>query len=424
MRLVASYICLLTFALPVQVRAAEVKLSPGFQVVFRGQQDQLVEAMLTGTPDSAQLVVQARNFNFADEKVLQAARMQVDQATDFVTEQLKKQPQYRNLKVVEIKREDSKKANVFRRNMEFQIGKGGVSKPAAPTQHGDSHSQVSSVQSEQNDATWEWTLAERAKINSLKRQVVTRNGLYCVETGDWKATTDISAQFVAELAIYMDIVDGMLRQSLPGIRKWQGKPTIRIFGDKREFETKYGKIAHGKTGGSSANLWVHLCAVNEKERDFDGYPKEKLIHEATHAVMFTAYDAKTQFPSWFQEGVAGYFQSWNPRLPPQANCRQHASRSHALKQMRIIFVDNVSGTPSLHRLITMSSEEFYANDVRQISIHYYAVESFISYLMSTSEGRAELQQMFERGFQGKPLHVDAANHEQPWRKYVCDGHRG
>jgi hypothetical protein len=271
---------------------------------------------------------------------------------------------------------------------------------------------------EQQLSGHEWTNEQKARIDELEKRAKREKGLYVVEGDHWISKTDISARFAAELNVYVESFEAAIRRVFPFGCDWKNRPTVRVFGDRKDFIAVHDAGEGGCTEIKGGHITVQTFARNEKVHDFEKFPHRNLQHETTHAVMLaqTLHHLSGQYkpaPAWFREGVACYFETWNPHAEVEKNRETHDHRCPHLRKMKQLLRDG-KHIPSLKRLTTMPQEEFVKTEAS-----YPASATFIGYLMSTPDGRQKLHRLYQAAIEGKALTIDVEQEGPRWREYIA-----
>jgi hypothetical protein len=109
---------------PTATPKPEIGPSPGFQVVWKGNNNEFIEARNQLTPMSLVLELKAHNLSRQAQNGLPSADAALDQATQQIVNQLRKDvPQYRGKAIREKKRNDQVSGSVLTRTIEYGIGR-------------------------------------------------------------------------------------------------------------------------------------------------------------------------------------------------------------------------------------------------------------------------------------------------------------
>jgi len=109
------------FTLPV-VGDQTIKPSAGFQIIWQGDSGSFVEYAEKLSRRSIIVTLHARNFDLKTKEGLQLAKSALDQATQQVTLDLQRLPQYAGKRVTESRREDQASRKLLTRTVEFMCG--------------------------------------------------------------------------------------------------------------------------------------------------------------------------------------------------------------------------------------------------------------------------------------------------------------
>jgi hypothetical protein len=270
---------------------------------------------------------------------------------------------------------------------------------------------------EQHLSSHPWTDEQKARIDQLEQRARHEKGLYVVEGDHWVSKTDISARFAAELNVFTGSFEASLRRAFPFGGDWTNRPTVRVFGDRKDFAALHGEGQGGCTEIKDGNIRVHTFAGNAKAHDFENFPHRNLQHETTHAVMLaqTLCHLNGHYkpaPVWFREGMACYFETWNPQAKIEENIEAHDQRCPHLRKIKQLLREG-KHIPGLKRLSGMSQEEFVKTEAC-----YPAAATFVGSLMSSPEGRQRLQRLYQAAIEGKALSIDVEKEEPRWRQYI------
>ena len=117
---------------------------------------------------------------------------------------------------------------------------------------------------------WRWTQAELSRIDASQKQAIFRDNpttiqvkikgekvqwkigsVYQAEGTNWIGETDVSARFAAELAVYMDLYEEMLRMVMPGERRTVTKTTFLALTKRHQ------RVGGGVFGHGLARCWIN-----------------------------------------------------------------------------------------------------------------------------------------------------------------------
>ncbi len=278
-------------------------------------------------------------------------------------------------------------------------------------------------------ADWVWTRKQRKQVAALTKQVSKGSEFpYTLEGEHWKVETAVSAQFTAELTVFMDLFYGSFSELMQGLKAQavvKQKPTVQVFGSKASYEAKHSKATRGYYGykWDANGVWTtfHLYTFIEHphERDFTRFYHPILLHEGTHVLMRRLL-GKVDNPKWFDEGVATYFQFWDLTKSVKANRKTRYARSHYRKHLAQAV--RSEGLPKLQKLLDLGPVGFNPDHMGPIADKHYALgESVIDCMLTSKKGAEFFVQTFKRLRAGQTPTLtpeEVRRFEKVWHKHL------
>lgn len=225
----------------------------------------------------------------------------------------------------------------------------------------------------------EQKLTSRIEINDLKINEFDLPDLYF--------NLNIEYKYVGSTYQLRNKLENSLRNVYRVVSSILGKERLRlstvnlkIFSGKDSFH-KFRKSVASGTNENTDGFYQHGKGINlaatYAHQNFNDTVSVSL-HESFHVL---AHEIFTDTPTWFNEGMAEYFETMT--------IKNDVSTIHSQPSWSNILRQN-SKMP-LNHLITMKPNDFYSNNHSQTTLHYASAWSLISYLMQHLEGRQFLK---------------------------------
>ena len=242
---------------------------------------------------------------------------------------------------------------------------------------------------------WEFTKAELPRVAALEKRVAKDGGFHVVECANWIVKSSISPRFTAELAVYMDEFVRVFLQVVPGVTRVPKKPTIIVYSNRNDYVAAGNHPASaGMTRPGTAGVTFHTFARSEKDFEFAAFDKPVLLHEGTHTLLHMYFNRN--LPTWFDEGMASYFEWWDLRADMKTNVKTRNGRSYRFAMIQQAVNDGNKNLAGLDRLISISNRDWAAElGGPRGHLNYAAAETFIDYLMSSEQGRKGFLQIYQ-----------------------------
>ncbi len=139
---------------------------------------------------------------------------------------------------------------------------------------------------------------------------------WMVETESYVLHSTISKEYTAAAAFYLGRFQAVFRSIFWGEFKDTRKPVAYAFATEKEY-LKFSPRSAGTQGrfltegiGRAAKKDLAWYSTPLGERDFFKSEVGVLQHEATHQLI-DAYTGNQSVPTWFHEGCATFFESWD-----------------------------------------------------------------------------------------------------------------
>jgi hypothetical protein len=263
-------------------------------------------------------------------------------------------------------------------------------------------------------------LREEARVRELEARVTREGEFFCVEGRTWTAKTDISAHFAAELIEYAERFERYFSRMFPRSEYFTRKVLITVYSSREKYLKHHRSTmfrGEAKVRKKKGGRWVvpeiatHVDGPHQNT--FAQFPKGRLNHELIHAITINSFEKK---PSpWFTEGLAGYFETWDLHSDLQTNRERHVRNSFFIGKMKKFLRENPQEEGWLKAVMGMKESQFQADRTGK---NYSVASSFISYLMSSPQGRETFARLLKDAREGKPLAVNTEAEEGPWKEFV------
>ncbi len=253
------------------------------------------------------------------------------------------------------------------------------------------------------DGAWSWSRRERGIIRRLEKSVTTVGGRYRLNGTHWIAETEVSRRFTAELSLFMDLFSTSLTNVIKGNPRTKRKPVVLIFRDEQRYAAKFSDGSRGhykytyRDGRGFTELHVYSFIKNEEERRFRNFYYPILMHEGTHILVRRLF-GNTKIPTWFDEGVATFFQFWDLRASVKDNLRKRYARSIYRKHVIQSFHTEPITLQELLAIVEWNPDSMGPGAKK----NYAYAESFVDFLLSSEERRRSFNRVFKRLLKGEP----------------------
>ncbi len=298
---------------------------------------------------------------------------------------------------------------------------------------------------------WKWTKKERKAIKVLAEKVTEKDGYRYLENPNWHIKTELSAQFTAEAATYMELFYDSFCQVFyfkTGL-DLDVKPTFYILRSRERYLEvskapewtgglyRFGYNTFKNEKGEIEkkyylNLYVYLNKFVSDDQDFacEFTPLNVIQHEGTHCLLAHLLgDKYFKFPVWLNEGMATYYEYWDLRVKAsdEGNSdrdirarKKRLERSPTPIELKKYFEKHGDTPPKLSYLSSLNTQKEWSEELSRetIHLHYALAESFAD-LMICSRGRREmLKTMFDRLCKDEPLLTaeELDDLEKEWHK--------
>lgn len=276
---------------------------------------------------------------------------------------------------------------------------------------------------------WIWTKDELQKIKQLEKQVTKKNKIFAIEGENWVVNTDISAQFTAELALFMETFSKTFSTvfNLRSATVVPLKPTVMVFSSPAQ----YGKMFPDGSRGQYKYKWndegkwteFHLYTFIQfdYERIFCDFYYPILLHEGTH-LLLRGFFGKKQVLACFDEGISSYFQSWDLRSGLSDNLKNRVNRSPYIKYLPEF--KSGCGFPKLEALLNKKPDEWNPDKMGPKANQNYALaESFIDFLLSSEKElfNQTFQRLVKEADESDILNKQEIERIEPlWHKHITN----
>ncbi|MBF0198752.1 MAG: hypothetical protein HQL32_13635 [Planctomycetes bacterium] len=181
-------------------------------------------------------------------------------------------------------------------------------------------------------------LAQKDKERLIKKYVKKpKNGFYNVAISNYDVYCDISAAKTLQMTIMMDSFYNRFSSIFTGKFKLSSRPKLYILKNNQA----YAKAINNYTKGVIDAGWsigMYITYGNSKSALFANQEKGDkdvqriLFHEGTHQLLHY-YTGSRQIPTWFNEGMATNFETWQIERSVQNNISNNlyeTSRRHSI----------------------------------------------------------------------------------------------
>ena len=240
----------------------------------------------------------------------------------------------------------------------------------------------------------------------LKARVRKRGDFYSVKYGGYIIKSNVDKQFTAEAALYMRKFYETFRKFFKPKPKVKTTPVVYLFKDRESYQDyvrkefkndtliKAGGFYSGRPGKSELFCWH-----NRPGKGFAAFPKMVMQHEGAHQLLSYILGTR-RIPIWFNEGVATFFEGWKIDEEYDANI-ERLRKTHR----RFPIIRKAFGTNKFHDLAylvklnykTWTPDKFGS----KTTMHYAEVESFMTFLMVSKQGRKFFAKIFIAVAKGK-----------------------
>jgi hypothetical protein len=240
----------------------------------------------------------------------------------------------------------------------------------------------------------------------LAARVKKQGEFYSVKFGGYVIKSNVDAQFTAEAALYMRKFHVTFRKFFKPKPKVKTTPVVYLFKDrasyqdyvKKEFKSdtlvKAGGFYSGRPGKSELFCWH-----NRPGKGFAAFPRTVMQHEGAHQLLSYILGTR-RIPIWFNEGVATFFESWKVNDDYDANIAR-LRRTHG----RFHIIKKAFGTDKFYDLAYLVKLDYksWVPDKfgSKTTMHYAEVESFMTFLMVSKQGRKFFAKIFVAVAKGK-----------------------
>ncbi|MCX7935148.1 MAG: hypothetical protein N3A66_07815, partial [Planctomycetota bacterium] len=262
---------------------------------------------------------------------------------------------------------------------------------------------------------WEWSEAERAKIESLMPKVkADGKGFWVYEQEAYSARTNLSARFTAEAALYASYFVETFPKifPLPPHGNMLTKLAVTIYKTRSQYlaateapEWSAGlhRVDFDKPGWPVLNIFAFVFAEpTDTEADFCRHLNHMVLqHEATHAMLQKFAGRAYAIPVFVNEGCASYFEAWDLRAPKmtEAARSQRSFRSSHLGALVVKLRSEPNFRPSLAAYLKIDHARWGRGEV---SLNYALAESFVDFLLADRQRREIFKRMIERVYKRQP----------------------
>lgn len=170
--------------------------------------------------------------------------------------------------------------------------------------------------------TWapeQWRV-QRERLLAVVPRTVAGRRWYTVRSDRFTIRSDVSASFAAQASLVLDAAYEQVASAL-GLQPAERQQAV-VFARRDDYRAWFRNSSGGCWDPATRTVYTYLD--HAEERGFAEFAYPILVHEAAHAVLGTGVPADV--PSWMHEGVACYFERWNPSRSVAHNRRTETGR--------------------------------------------------------------------------------------------------
>jgi len=252
-------------------------------------------------------------------------------------------------------------------------------------------------------------IVKRTRLDDRDDKVGGPVPLYTYRGSPFLIRSDISAEFTADIAMYMEMlhreygaVYARLLQGVPA--RIREKIEVVVFKDRGTY------LKNGGTAGSGGQFmqsiqwpdrelhWpaqhYRLMQFTDGITEFSAWNKGTLKHEAAHMELQMRLGLFVDSPRWWNEGHACVFEEWNFDLSLDDNLNAVASRGRYAPIVRRLFKSK--GWKEFHYVWNIDAESWHGAMTSSDGFVNYALAwSLAAYMMT---GGVDARQDFNRIF--------------------------
>jgi hypothetical protein len=251
----------------------------------------------------------------------------------------------------------------------------------------------------------------------LRARRADREGLhgFAIESDHFSIFTDVSAAFAAQASLVLDAA--YEQASLALDLKPARKQSVVVFAKHEDYVARF----HDRSGGCwrSSDRTIRTYLHDPARARFTDFYYPLLVHEAAHAVLGTGV---SNWPGcWMHEGVASYFERWDPSRSVRAN--EAATGTTLLRRRRVHQSLKDGDFPDLASLLAMRREWDVDDFGPKTLLRYAAAESLFVHLMTDPRRRAIVSRFIEEANAGRDpadclSKEQAAALQESWSAFV------
>jgi len=241
-------------------------------------------------------------------------------------------------------------------------------------------------------------LDDAGKQKLVERYVKkTPEGFWAVTVSKYEVRTKVSEEFTLRMAFLMDDFHAKFSSIFKGRFVRKHRPKLYVLPDidsYRAFIRSRGADPVFSVGMYMSRGTVLVARYSKDERRLQNI----LFHEGTHQLLH-AYTGRGGLPTWFNEGCATNFETWDLTYTAAENVRLSVLRSY--RRRVAVKAARDGSAHKLSKLLGITSREWSASKAPQLN--YAMAWSLTNYLLSTERGRANFNMILAAIYRGKPL---------------------
>jgi len=177
-----------------------------------------------------------------------------------------------------------------------------------------------------------WTQGQKREMNRLAGHARKHSKWWHVQTDYWEVRSDTSLRLATEIAYLLQWFGDSVEASglLPEVIDRE-RPSAMILRHRADYEQRAARDGQGGhaswrwRGDELTEIGFYMALRDPRDLSLGSLDLETLRHEAMHCLIQKRLGG-VSVPSWFHEGYAQWFESWDPRLDAAEN-RQRMSTS-------------------------------------------------------------------------------------------------
>jgi hypothetical protein len=261
---------------------------------------------------------------------------------------------------------------------------------------------------------WVWTPAQLTRVKQLKALIKKDGAFFVMDSPTWNVRSDVSEDFTAELAAFMEVFYQQLSDTLQiKAQPIPEKMKVTVFAAEDDYRKLFNNGTRGyfrwqfDASGKFTDFTLYSFVKEPAEREFAKFYHPILQHEGTH-MLLQRFAGKNKIPPFINEGIATWFQFWNLRMTMADNLKKRKTQSfyHSLLLEKLKAEKDF--TPKLDRMLQIEEKDWNRDNMgAEASLNYALGESFIEMLATDAQANGLLADMLGRVFKKKEAFAPA-----------------